>query len=57
MTPEQIRRRKHSEKTLEERLADVCPGCGLHAIVDGACTLCGKNKAGGEVYVGETRIA
>jgi predicted RNA-binding Zn-ribbon protein involved in translation (DUF1610 family) len=41
---------------LEERLKDVCPGCGQRSIVEGRCKLCGKNKHGGEVYVGDVRI-
>ena len=56
-TTEQAVRRLRSELSLEERLADTCPGCGQHTVVDGTCTGCGKRKHGDEVFVGETRIA
>ena len=29
---------------LLRRLADTCPGCGLHRVVDGRCTQCGTDK-------------
>jgi hypothetical protein len=33
---------------LLRRLSDVCPGCGLHRVVDGRCTCCGSLKVASE---------
>jgi hypothetical protein len=41
---EMKKRRKLATMTIEDRLKDVCPGCGLHAIKDERCTLCGTEK-------------
>lgn len=30
---------------LEQRLANVCPGCGLRTVVDDMCTLCHMSKS------------
>jgi hypothetical protein len=57
MTTEQDARRAFSALTLEERLADVCSGCGQHTVKDGKCELCGRERSRTQVFVGETRIA
>lgn len=33
-----------ADANLLRRLADTCPGCGLHRVVNGRCTQCGTDK-------------